>query len=94
MAGDFTGNGRIDLAVATGFDGTVSVLLGNGDGTFAPQVAYAMGSYLEGFEAGYLGDIAAGDFTGSGRIDLAVADYLGNTFSLLLSNADGTFSNT
>src|SRR5262249_36468879 len=34
VAGDFTGDGRIDLAVAQG-DGTVSVLLGNGDGRFS-----------------------------------------------------------
>ena len=44
-AGDFTGDGRTDLAVANTYDGTVSVLLGNGDGTFQPQITYAAGSY-------------------------------------------------
>ena len=43
VAGDFTGDGRIDLAVANENDDTVSVLLGNGDGTFQPQVTYAVG---------------------------------------------------
>ena len=44
MAGDFTGDGRTDLAVANDIhDSTVSVLLGNGDGTFQPQVTYAVG---------------------------------------------------
>ena len=43
MAGDFTGDGRLDLAVANDGDNTVSVLLGNGDGTFQPQVTYAVG---------------------------------------------------
>ena len=43
VAGDFTGNGRTDLAVANAVDNTVSVLLGNGDGTFQPQVTYAVG---------------------------------------------------
>ena len=44
VAGDFNGDGRIDLAVANQGGNTVSVLLGNGDGTFQPQVTYAVGS--------------------------------------------------
>jgi FG-GAP-like repeat len=39
VAGDFTGDGRTDLAVANEFGDTVSVLLGNGDGTFQPARA-------------------------------------------------------
>ena len=66
MAGDFTGDGRTDLAVANAGSDDVSVLLGNGDGTFQPQVTYAVGS---GPDA-----IVAGDFTGDGRTDLAVAN--------------------
>ena len=38
VAGDFNGDGRTDLAVANYGDNDVSVLLGNGDGTFQPQV--------------------------------------------------------
>ena len=44
----------------------MSVLLGNGDGTFQPQVTYAVGSYPDA--------IVAGDFNGDGRTDLAVAN--------------------
>ena len=83
MAGDFTGDGRTDLAVANFDDNTVSVLLGNGDGTFQPQVTYAVGSDP--------GAIVAGDFTGDGRTDLAVANEYDNTVSVLLGNGDGTF---
>ncbi len=89
--GDFTGNGRLDLAVANQGDGTVSVLLGNGDGTFQPPVTYAVGSSLD--------SIVAGDFTGDGRLDLAVGvenyNSVTNTYasevSMLLGNGDGTF---
>ena len=47
-------------------DNTVSVLLGNGDGTFQPQVTYAVGSVPDA--------IVAGDFNGDGQLDLAVAN--------------------
>ncbi len=83
VAGDFSGDGHLDLAVANEFGGTVSVLLGNGDGTFQPQVTYAVGS----------GPVAivAGDFTGDGHLDLAVANEFSGTVSVLLGNGDGTF---
>ena len=66
MAGDFTGDGRIDLAVANFGSNDVSVLLGNGDGTFQPPVTYAVGARPCA--------LVAGDFTGDGRTDLAVAN--------------------
>ena len=66
VAGDFNGDGRLDLAVANdNYNGSVSVLLGNGDGTFQPQVTYAVGYAPQA--------IVAGDFTGNGILDLAVA---------------------
>ena len=61
----------------------MSVLLGNGDGTFQPQVTYAVGSTAHA--------IVAGDFNGDGRTDLAVANQAGDTVSVLLGNGDGTF---
>ncbi len=81
VAGDFTGDGHLDLAVADSGSNTVSVLLGNGDGTFLPAVTYAVGS--EPFA------IAGGDFTGDGRQDLVVSD--GDGIQMLLGNGDGTF---
>ena len=94
VAGDFNGDGRTDLAVANEGDNTVSVLLGNGDGTFQPQVTYAVGVDPDA--------IVAGDFNGDGILDLAVANsnYDGpgsrspsgpGTVSVLLGNGDGTF---
>jgi predicted NUDIX family NTP pyrophosphohydrolase len=89
--GDFNGDGVLDLAVANApFNqpGTVSVLLGNGDGSFQDAHSYAVGTYP------YC--MAVGDFNGDGIPDLAVAnrgDNLGRNrgVSVLLGNGDGTF---
>ena len=83
LAGDFTGNGHTDLAVANYGSDDVSILLGNGDGTFQNPVTYAVGSAPTA--------LVAGDFNGDGRTDLAVANHYGNTVSVLLGNGDGTF---
>ena len=66
MAGDFNGDGQTDLAVANSARNDVSVLLGNGDGTFQTQVTYAVGSEPDA--------LVTGDFNGDGRTDLAVAN--------------------
>ncbi|HUB83279.1 MAG TPA: FG-GAP-like repeat-containing protein [Bryobacteraceae bacterium] len=81
--GDFKGNGGASLAIANQGSNNVSVLLGNGDGTFAPAVNYAVGSAPAA--------IATGDFNGDGSTDLAVANSSDGTVSILLGNGDGTF---
>jgi hypothetical protein len=86
--GDFNGDGIPDLAVANQGSNTVSVLLGNGDGTFQPAQNYTVGSDPV--------CVAVGDFNGDGSIDLAVANYgdffgQGTGVSILLGNDDGTF---
>ena len=90
--GDFNGDGRLDLAVTNGdygSSGTVSVLLGNGDGTFQPQVTYPVSPDLQVISEPQ--NIVAGDFRGDGKLDLAVADYGSSYVSVLLGNGDGTF---
>ena len=71
--GDFNGDGKLDLAVANGGDlssgagGNVTVLLGNGDGTFQTAVAFAADDIPQ--------SVAVGDFNGDGKLDLATADW-------------------
>jgi hypothetical protein len=86
--GDFTGDGITDLAVTHANFGTpardtVSILLGNGDGTFQAARDYQVGNNAR--------SIAVGDFTGDGKLDLVTADFSDNTVSVLLGNGDGTF---
>lgn len=73
LAGDFNNDGKLDLAVANFGDNTVSLLLGNGDGTFT----FASGQpYVVG--KGPIA-LAAGDFNGDGKLDLAVANLMDGT---------------
>jgi hypothetical protein len=81
-AGDFLHNGKLDLAVANPGSNTVSVLLGNGDGTFQPRVDYAVGTVPL--------SVAALDL-GNGHVDLVVANHDSSNVSVLVGNGDGTF---
>ena len=80
---DFNGDSKQDLAVSNEGSNTVSILLGNGNGTFQPHIDYATGVEPAG--------LATGDFNRDGKLDLAVVDESANTVSILLGNGDGTF---
>jgi type II secretory pathway component GspD/PulD (secretin) len=82
--GDFNGDGKLDLAVANEGDNTVSILLGNGDGTFQTPITVPTGLAPDA--------IVTGDFNGDGKLDMAVANFTGNSISVLLGNGDGTFA--
>ena len=85
IASDFNGDRKIDLATANSADGTVSILLGNGDGTFTAQPPLAIGA------GSAPNSLTAGDFNADGILDLAVANFSANNVSIFLGNGDGTF---
>ena len=80
--GDFNGDGKPDLAILNA-DNTISIFLGNGDGTFTAKAS-------AGTLSGGLG-ILVGDFNGRGKLDLATANAAGTAVVVLPGNGDGTF---
>ena len=88
VGGDFNGDGVPDLAIANYYDDTVTILLGKGDGTFATPAAQVT---LPATGASPFA-IVAGDFNNDGKLDLATANYHGDTVTILLGNGDGTFA--
>jgi hypothetical protein len=81
---DVNGNGKPDLVVANLRSNSVSVFLGNGDGTFKAAVNYAVGKYPQ--------SVVVADVNGDGRPDLIVTSASGSgSVSVLLGNGDGTF---
>lgn len=89
VATDFNGDGKLDLAVTSSNTNSpasyqVTILLGNGNGTFTVGNSYTTGN----------DDLSmvGGDFNGDGIPDLAVANYYDDTVTILLGNGDGTFT--
>jgi len=80
---DLNGDGILDLAVANSASNTVSVLFGNGDGTFQTSMSFGTGANPT--------SVAISDWNGDGRLDLAVANSTDNTVSVLLGNSTGGF---
>ncbi|MCI0676982.1 MAG: FG-GAP-like repeat-containing protein [Phycisphaerales bacterium] len=80
---DFNRDGFTDICVANINANTVSILLGNGDGTYAPQQLVNVGQAPRG--------IAVLDVDGDGDIDIVNTNTTSNNNSTLLNNGAGVF---
>jgi hypothetical protein len=95
VAGDFDGDGKLDLAVEldpfnnNGTTGSIGILLGNGDGTFAPAVSYPVSILAS--------SLATASLHGNGKLDLitsgtGTANGTGGAYlAVLPGKGDGTF---
>jgi hypothetical protein len=83
VAADFNGDGKADAATANAGGNSVSVLIGNGDGTFKAAVSYAVGTDPAA--------VKAIDVNRDGRLDLVTANRGNETVSVLVGNGNGTF---
>ena len=87
--GDFNHDGNLDVAagadvqVTSGTQNVVTMLMGNGDGTFHTWFSYAVGQGVN--------TVVAADFNGDGNLDLATSNDGSDNVSVLIGNHNGTF---
>lgn len=89
VLGDFNGDGNQDFAVTNFTDNSLSLFLGNGDGTFkqATGSPFALPATATGPIA-----MTSADFNSDGNLDLAIVNRTTNNVVVLLGNGNATFS--
>ncbi len=99
IGGDYNGDGRADLAILSynsPLTSYVTVLPGNGDGTFGTPITSQVYAQPQTGGDVIIGTLAAADFNGDGKLDIAVVgDYVSSGgVTILLGNGDGSFTAT
>src|SRR6185436_1051515 len=84
IAKDLNADGKIDLVTAN--DASLSILMGNGNGTFGAPTSLAI---LPSFFQPALGSVTAADLNGDGKLDLASG--MSGGVGVFLGNGNGTF---
>ncbi len=87
VVGDFNGDGKPDLALVSQSSDVMTVLLGNGDGTFCCAYEFDAGSISGGEQF-----MAAADFSGDGGLDAAFANFSSATVSVFLNSPVAAFA--
>jgi len=89
VTGDFNADGNLDFAVTNFTDNTISLFLGNGDGTFKPAAGspFALPSAVAGPIA-----MTAVDFNSDGKLDVAIVNQTTSNVAILLGNGNATFT--
>lgn len=85
VAADFNRDGQLDLAAASRGSHNLTVLMGDGKGSFAAAVPYALGAQSDPW------DVVAADFNRDGKLDLACADPTDGAVHILLGDGSGRF---
>ena len=80
---DFDGDGRFDLVTANSASDTISILFGNGDGTFQSEQRFVVGDNPL--------FVAVADVNGDNKFDILAANRNSGDISVLLGNGDGSF---
>jgi hypothetical protein len=87
VVGDFNSDGIPDLATVDLGDETISIFLGNGDGTFRRGPILSVSTIFSDSPV----TLTTGDFNGDSKPDLAVPIYASGSVAVFLGNGDGTF---
>lgn len=76
VAGDFNGDGKMDVVTVNSNSNSISLLLGTGTGSFLAQLTFSVGNFPR--------SLAKGDFNNDGKPDIVTSNYMAGTISLLL----------
>ena len=87
VVGDFNGDGKPDLAFASQSSNVVTILLGNGDGTFKGHIEYSVPAV-----SNTVNFMLAADFNGDGALDMALADFGDSEVSVFVNQPVAAFA--